>query len=145
MEKEQTETTPAINKSTADEFQLPSWLANGEPIPDELLAKRSFNTQSTYAPLDDDDGDDDYDPYQPSSFYGFSFIDFSNNNEDTWSIRSSNAPSIVNANIREEMKTCVETLNTCLNQFREMNEQFNTNESNEPLDENIVAFVNDLI
>jgi len=44
-------------------------------------------------------------------------------------------------NIRDEMKTCVETLNTCLNQFREMNEQLNLNE----IDENIVNCLNELI
>jgi hypothetical protein len=129
----QTEITPIITKSVTEEFQLPSWLANGEPIPDELLAKRSLVNQSVYRDVDDDD---ELDPYGPSSFYGFSFIDLSGSSEDTWSIRSSNPPSIVNANIREEIKTCVETLNTCLNQFREMNE--------EP-DENVKILLDELI
>ncbi len=96
-----------------------------------------MNTYSTYQPNLDDD-DDDFDPYQPSSFYGFSFIDCSGSSEDTWSIRS----SIINNNIREEMKNCVETLNTCLNQFREMNEQIN---SNEVIDDDVVRCLNELI
>jgi len=133
----QTEIPSIVIKSATDDFQLPSWLANNEPIPDELLAKRSLNTYSTYQPNLDDD-DDDFDPYQPSSFYGFSFIDCSGSSEDTWSIRS----SIINNNIREEMKNCVETLNTCLNQFREMNEQIN---SNEVIDDDVVRCLNELI
>ncbi|UJR16017.1 hypothetical protein I4U23_002931 [Adineta vaga] len=145
----QTEITPIITKSIGDDFQLPAWLANGEPIPDELLAKRSLNFQSTYQHFDhnntdDDDEDNDIDPYQPSSFYGFSFIDLSSA-EDTWSIRSSNAPSIDNAGIRDEIKTCVETLNTCLNQFREMNEQINNQEIEEEIDENVQILLNEMI
>ena len=119
----QSEILPSIVKSNTEEFQLPSWLANGEPIPDELLAKRTFLSQTPHPPSDDDD--DDLDPYQPSSFYGFSFIELSGSSEDTWSIRSSNGPS---TNIRDEIKTCVETLNSCLNHFREMNEQFTQNQ-----------------
>ncbi|CAF3663299.1 unnamed protein product [Adineta steineri] len=143
----QTEILPIITKSITDDFQLPSWLANGEPIPDELLAKRSLNTYSTYRHLDDDDDDDDeIDPYQPSSFYGFSFIDLPGT-EDTWSIRSSNTPSVTNAIIRDEIKTCVDTLNTCLDQFREMNEHLdnNTNEINEEINEDIEILLNELI
>ena len=98
-----------------------------------------MNTYSTYQPLDDDDDDDDeIDPYQPSSFYGFSFIDLSNSSEDTWSVRS----SIVNSNIREEMKNCVEVLNTCLNQFREMNEQIH---SHDDIEENVMICLNEII
>jgi len=47
---------------------------------------------------------------------------------------------MVNTIIREEIKTCVETLNTCLNQFREMNEQIN-----EEIDENVEILLNELI
>ena len=122
-------------------------MANGDPIPDELLAKRSLNTQSTYRPFDDDDDDDDddeIDPYRPSSFYGFSFIDLPGM-EDTWSIRSSNAPSAVNAVISDEIKTCVDTLHTCLNQFREMNEQLNSNEMPVETNEDIEVLLNELI
>lgn len=137
----QTEIPPMISKSTTDEFQLPSWLANNEPIPEELLAKRSLN--NTYSHLDDDDDDEDeIDPYQPSSFYGFSFIDTPNSSEDTWSIRS----SVVNNHIREEMKTCVETLNSCLNQFRQMNEQIQLKqEEEEQIDEDVQICLNELI
>ncbi|CAF1069854.1 unnamed protein product [Adineta ricciae] len=142
----QTEITPAITKSIGDDFQLPAWLANGEPIPDELLAKRSLNTQSTYRHIndDEDDNDDDIDPYQPSSFYGFSFIDLPGS-EDTWSIRSSNAPSIANGVIRDEIKTCVETLNSCLSQFREMNEQMHNHVIEEEVDENVRILLNEMI
>ncbi|CAF4719740.1 unnamed protein product, partial [Rotaria magnacalcarata] len=80
------------------------WLANGEPIPDELLAKRSLNINSTYQNIDDDDDDDDdnIDPYRASSFYGFSFIELSGSSEDSWSVHSSNTVSVVNTNIRDE-------------------------------------------
>lgn len=143
----QTEIPPMITKSTTDEFQLPSWLANNEPIPEELLAKRSLNnTYSTYPHLDDDDDDEDdedeIDPYQPSSFYGFSFIDTPNSSEDTWSIRS----SVVNNYIREEMRDCVETLNSCLNQFRQMNEQIELkHEEEEKIDEDVRTCLNELL
>ncbi|CAF4605719.1 unnamed protein product, partial [Rotaria sp. Silwood2] len=140
----QTEILPIVIKSTTDDFQLPSWLANGEPIPDELLAKRSLNIHSTYPHIDNDD-DDDIDPYQPSSFYGFSFIELSGSSEDSWSIHSSNNLSIVNTNIRDEIKTCVETLNICLNQFRGMNEQLNNKETQEEIDENVKILLNELI
>ncbi|CAF3561776.1 unnamed protein product [Rotaria socialis] len=63
------------------------------------------------------DDDDDIDPYQASSFYGFSFIELSDSSEDSWSVNSSNSVSVVNTNICDEIKTCVETLNTYFNQF----------------------------
>ncbi|CAM4753614.1 unnamed protein product [Rotaria magnacalcarata] len=40
------------------------------------------------------DDDDDIDPYQASSFYGFSFIELSDSSEDSWSVNSSNAVSV---------------------------------------------------
>ncbi|CAF3378729.1 unnamed protein product [Rotaria sp. Silwood1] len=141
----QTEILPMITKSTTVEFQLPSWLANGEPIPDELLAKRSLNIHSTYAHIDNDDGDDDIDPYQPSSFYSFSFIELSGSSEDSWSIHSSNNASIVSTNIRDEIKTCVETLNICLKQFRGMNEQLDNNDLQVQIDENVKILLNEMI
>jgi hypothetical protein len=127
-------------KSTKDSFQLPAWLANNQPIPDELLAKRSIVNHSTYHYEYDDDDDENIDPHQPSSFYALSFIDLSGDNEDTWSINSLNTPNI---HIRDEIKTCVETLHTCLNHFREMNEQ--SNETNEEINENIQNLLNELI
>ncbi|CAF0775029.1 unnamed protein product [Rotaria sordida] len=139
----QTEILPIIIKSTIDDFQLPSWLANGEPIPDELLAKHSLNIHSTYSYIDNDD---DIDLYQPSSYYGFSFIELSSSSEDSWSLHSSNNQSTINTNIRDEIKTCVETLNLCLNQFRDMNEQLNNKEiQEEKIDENIKILLNELI
>ena len=147
----QTEIPPMITKSTTDEFQLPSWLANNEPIPEELLAKHSSSNRNHYYLDDDDDDEDEIDPYQPSSFYGFSFIDTPNSSEDTWSIRS----SIVNNNIREEMKNCVEILNGCLSQFRQMNEQIQTEQAEdeeereteieEKIDEDVVICLNELL
>jgi predicted RNA-binding protein Jag len=119
-------------KLTKDSFQLPSWLANNQPIPDELLAKRSIVNHSTYQ-FEYDDDDDDNDPYQSSSFYAFSFIDFADDNEDTSSINSTNTP---NTYIRDEIKTCVDTIHNCLNHFREMNEE---------IDENIRDLLNELI
>ncbi|CAF1419981.1 unnamed protein product [Rotaria magnacalcarata] len=71
------------------------------------------------------DDDDDIDPYQASSFYGFSFIELSDSSEDSWSVNSSNTVSVVNTNICDEIKTCVETLNTYFNQFRGMNDRLN--------------------
>ena len=119
------------SKSKKDSFQLPSWLANNQPIPEELLAKHSAVNHYEH---DDDDADD----YQhPSAFYAFSFIDFSGDNEDTWSMNSSNTPN--NPHIRDEMKTCVETLHTCLNNIREMNEQKNE------INEDIRNLLNELI
>jgi hypothetical protein len=129
--------TDVIPKSTKESFQLPSWLANNQPIPDELLAKRSVVTYSTYQHESDDD---DIDYYQPSAFYGFSFMNLSVDSEDAYSVHSLNTPSIMNTNIRDEIKTCVDTLHTCLSHFREMNEQ-----STEEIDENIVHLLNDLI
>ncbi|CAM4917867.1 unnamed protein product, partial [Rotaria socialis] len=140
----QTEIPSIITKSTTDEFQLPSWLANGEPIPDELLAKRSLNINSTYQ--NTDDNDDDIDPYQASSFYGFSFIELSGSSEDSWSVHSSNTVSVVNTNIGDEIKTCVETLNTCLNQFRGMNDRLNNNDDVQvEIDEDVTIVLNELI
>lgn len=133
-----------VGKTNSDEFQLPSWLANGEPIPDELLAKRSFATHSNEDNSNDDDDDEDFDPYQPSSFYAFSFIDLSGSSEDTWSVRSAGLPSTTNVNIRDEIKTCVETLNSCLTQFREMNEQFHQNQT-EIIDEDVRKTIDDML
>ncbi|CAF1318272.1 unnamed protein product [Adineta ricciae] len=126
-------------KASNSSFQLPSWLANNQPIPDELLAKRSTIKYHSYFHDDDDDDDDDdeSDDYdRPSSFYAFSFIDFSNEQDDMWSVKSLNTSDNL---LQHEIKTCVETLNTCLDQFREMNEQ--TNE----IDENISNLLNELI
>ncbi|CAF1653681.1 unnamed protein product, partial [Adineta ricciae] len=126
-------------KPSNSSFQLPSWLANNQPIPDELLAKRSTIKYHSYFHDDDDDDDDDdeSDDYdRPSSFYAFSFIDFSNEHDDMWSVKSLNTSDNL---LQHEIRTCVETLNTCLDQFREMNEQ--TNE----IDENISNLLNELI
>lgn len=121
-------------KLKEDSFQLPSWLANNQPIPDELLTKHSVMNHSVYHPEINEEDDNDIDFHQhPSSFYALSFIDFSGDNEDTWSTNSSNAP---NLHIRDEIKTCVETLNNCLNHFREMNERstdINENTDNEEI------------
>ena len=150
----QTDVIPTMRKVTRDEFKLPAWLANGEPIPDELLAKRAFPSHAQHPHSDNDDDDDEdedeMDPYQSSSFYGFSFIELSGSSEDTWSVRSSNTAAILNTNIRDEIKTCVETLHTCLDQFREMNEQYaqtknDESETNEIIDESIVQLMSDLI
>ncbi|CAF1111726.1 unnamed protein product [Rotaria sordida] len=130
-------------KSTSDSFHLPSWLANNQPIPDELLMKHSMTNHRSiyhyeYNNDDDDDDNNNIDYYHhPSAFYAFSFIDFSGDNEDTWSINSSNIP---NPHIRDEIKTCVETINNCLNNFREMNEQ-----TNENINEDIQNLLNELI
>lgn len=142
----QTDLIPSVVKSMNDDFQLPSWLANGEPIPDELLAKRNLNSQTN--PIDDDDDDDDeFDPYQPSSFYGFSFIELSGSSEDTWSVRSSNGTSNVATNIREEIQNCVETLNSCLNHFREMNDEIvqNQNDFDEILQRDVRNVLNEIL
>ena len=135
-----------------EEFQLPSWLANGEPIPDELLAKRSYAASSRAHGIgvdedDDDDDDDPTDSYRPSSFYGFSFIDLSGSSEDTWSVRSSNTPSLVNATIRDEIKTCVDNLHSCLHQFREMNEHFTQTqlEIDLEIDQSVQQLISDLL
>ncbi|CAF3564829.1 unnamed protein product [Rotaria socialis] len=127
-------------KPTEESFQLPSWLANNQPIPEELLTKHStMMNHSTYHYEQTDDDDIDY--YQhPSSFYALSFIDFSGENEDTWSVNSSNTP---NVHIRDEIKTCVETLHSCLSHFREMNEQ--PNEIDENIDDDIKTLVNELL
>lgn len=110
------------SKPTEQPFQLPFWLANNQPIPDELLAKRELTQTSYYDQYrdNDDDDDDDDDFGQPSSFYAFSFIDLPGDQEDTWSLQSF---ATSNNRIRDEIKTCVATLHSCLNQFREMNEQ----------------------
>ncbi|CAF2691543.1 unnamed protein product [Rotaria sp. Silwood2] len=100
-------------KSTNESFQLPSWLVNNQPIPDELLVKHSMANRSIYHHEYNNNDDDNIDYYHhPSAFYAFSFIDISGDNEDTWSINSSNTP---NTHIRDEIKTCVETLHNCLN------------------------------
>ncbi|CAF2092492.1 unnamed protein product [Rotaria magnacalcarata] len=127
-------------KPTEESFQLPSWLANNQPIPEELLTKHStMMNHSTYHYEQTDDDDIDY--YQhPSSFYALSFIDFSVENEDTLSVNSSNTP---NVHIRDEIKTCVETLHSCLSHFREMNEQ--STEIDENIDDDIKNLVNDLL
>lgn len=125
----QTDLIPSVTKLNTDDFQLPSWLANGEPIPEELLAKRLCNSQTTHRTGDEDEEDEEFDPYKPSSFYGFSFVDLSGSSEDTWSVRSSNGPSLIATAIRDEIKTCVETLNSCLNHFRQMNEEFEQNQN----------------
>lgn len=134
--------TDLRTKVTKETFQLPSWLANNQPIPDEILAKRSNLDHSTYHfDFDDEDSDDDTHPRpNPSAFYAFSFIDFSNDNEDAWSTNSVTAP---NSFLGNEIKTCVETLHTCLNQFRQMNEQ--PQETSEPIDPSIENLLNDLI
>ena len=130
-------------KPIKDTFQLPSWLANNQPIPDELLAKRSFSTHSTYQYLDEDDETNEQ---QPSSFYAFSFIDPPHGqNEDTWSNHSSSAGSLLNTEIRDEIKNCVETLHSCLDQFREMNGEIDHHASEEPIDEEIATLLNNLI
>ena len=130
-------------KPIKDTFQLPSWLANNQPIPDELLAKRSFSTHSTYQYLDEDDETNEQ---QPSSFYAFSFIDPPHDrNEDTWSNHSSSAGSLLNTEIRDEIKTCVETLHSCLDQFREMNGEIDHHASEEPIDDEIATLLNELI
>lgn len=103
-------------------------MVNNQPIPDEVLARRSTVTH-------DDDDDDIYD--NPTAFYAFSFIDNPNEPEDTWSIQSSLNTS--NHHIRDDIKTCVETLNTCLNDIREMHEQPNE------IDETIHNLLNELI
>ena len=127
-------------KPIRDTFQLPSWLANNQPIPDELLAKRSFTTHSTYHYLDDDD---EISEQQPSSFYAFSFIDLPDGqNEDAWSNHSSSAGSLSHTKIRDEIKTCVETLHTCLDQFREMNGELDGHHVNE---EEIGSLLSELI
>ncbi|CAF2512307.1 unnamed protein product [Rotaria sp. Silwood2] len=128
-------------KSTNESFQLPSWLVNNQPIPDELLVKHSMANRSIYHHEYNNNDDDNIDYYHhPSAFYAFSFIDISGDNEDTWSINSSNTP---NTHIRDEIKTCVETLHNCLSHFREMNEQ--SNEITENIDENIKNILNELI
>ncbi|CAF0915175.1 unnamed protein product [Rotaria sp. Silwood1] len=133
--------TEPRTKLTSESFQLPSWLVNNQPIPDELLMKHSMTNRSIYHHEYYNNDDDDIDYYHhPSAFYAFSFIDFSGDNEDTWSINSSNTP---NNHIRDEIKTCVETLHNCLNNFREMNEQ--SNEINENIDDNIKNLLNELI
>ena len=53
-----------------------------------------------------------------------------------WSVKSLNTSDNL---LQHEIKTCVATLNTCLDQFREMNEQ--TSE----IDENISSLLNELI
>ena len=126
----------------SEEFQLPSWLANGEPIPDELLAKRSYTSHGIGVDEDDDE-DEVTDAYHPSSFYGFSFIDLSGSSEDTWSVRSSNTPSLVNGTIRDEIKTCVDTLHSCLHQFREMNEQFSQEQVE--IEQSVQQLISDLL
>ena len=115
-------------------FQLPAWLANNQPIPEELLAKRSNMNHSTYRFEYDDD--DDLDSYQPSSFYGFSFIDLAGDTDDTGSIQSSN---MVSTSIRDDIKTCVDSIHHCLNDIRAMNE------SSEPVDESIEQLLHELI
>ena len=124
-------------------FQLPSWLVNGEPIPEELLAKRSSHSIYQYVNNDDDDDDDDI--YKPSSFYEFSFIELSGSSEDTWSTHSSNVLPTTNKTIRDEIKTYVDTLNTCLNQFRDMNEEINNDNQHEEIDDNVQMLLNELI
>ena len=123
-----------ISKSPKNPFQLPSWLANNQPIPDELLAKYSGIKHSSNHYDDDEDDVDHY--HHPSLFYAFSFIDFPGDNDDTLSIQSSNTPNI---HIRDEIKTCVETLDTCLNHFRKMNEQSDT------INDDIANLLNELI
>lgn len=103
-----------------------------------------MNSSYQYVAHNSDD-DDDIDPYQPSSFYGFSFVELSGSSEDSWSLNSSNTVSIVNTNIRDEIKTCVETLNTCLNQVRGMNEQLNNNEIENEINEDVKNLLNELI
>ncbi|CAF1145980.1 unnamed protein product [Adineta steineri] len=123
-----------VQKTIENSFQLPSWLANNQPIPDELLAKHSTVNHSTYNNINEEDDDDDYD--RPSAFYAFSFINSPGDHEDAWSIQSLNTS---NNHIRDEIQTCVDTLHTCLNHFREMNEQKND------IDENVTNLLNDLI
>jgi hypothetical protein len=80
-------------------FHLPEWLANNQPIPDEVLAQRSLLVRSTY-PFTNDDNEcvDQW----PSSFYAFSFVDlFDKNIDDTWSTYSSTIEST-----HENDRTC---------------------------------------
>ncbi|CAF1634725.1 unnamed protein product [Rotaria magnacalcarata] len=59
------------------------------------------------------DDDDDIDPYQASSFYGFSFIELSDSSEDSWSVNSSNAVSVIeNVSDKEENNQCSNDLST---------------------------------
>ena len=108
---------------TAESFKLPAWLANNQPIPDELLAQRPLAGQSSCPRAHSDEHDDEEATrYHPSSFYAFSFIDLSGSGEDTWSVHSSDGTSPATAQIGDEIKSCVETLHTCLTQIRQMNE-----------------------
>ena len=111
-------------RSATESFQLPAWLANNQPIPDELLAQRPLAGQSVCPRVHSDEHvDDEATRYQPSSFYAFSFIDLSGSGEDAWSVHSADGTSPVTAQIGDEIKSCVETLQTCLTQVRQMNEQ----------------------
>ncbi|CAF4289700.1 unnamed protein product [Rotaria magnacalcarata] len=59
------------------------------------------------------DDDDDIDPYQASSFYGFSFIELSDSSEDSWSVNSSNTVSVIeNVSDKEENNQCSNDLST---------------------------------
>ena len=90
---------------------------------------------STYQ-FEYDDDEEENDPRQSSSFYAFSFIDFADDNEDTWSINSTTTP---NTHIRDEMKTCVDTIHNCLNDFRAMNEH------SAEIDEAVRPLLNELL
>jgi len=135
-------------KSTQNSFQLPAWLANNQPIPDEILAKHSsVNNHSMYQFdfNDDDDDDDDCDENtnrtHPSSFYAFSFIDLSTENDDAWSINSVNTPNTL---IGDQIKSCVESIHNCLSQIRQMNEQ-SQDIDEQIIDPSIADLVNHII
>ena len=100
-----------------DTFQLPSWLVNNQPVPDELLAKYSLNKSATENQFEDEFNDEQRHAY---SFYSFSFIDWpENKDEDIWSTHSLSIPDV---QIQTEIGTCVETIHDCLDQFRQMND-----------------------
>ncbi|CAF1635206.1 unnamed protein product, partial [Didymodactylos carnosus] len=82
-----------------NEFQLPSWLANGEPVPDDLLKKyvhknseHSYHQNHQKQHIYDTEENEDDDEYY-NNYYSFSYVGDLSNSDDTSSTKSSIAPS----------------------------------------------------
>ncbi|CAF0774051.1 unnamed protein product [Didymodactylos carnosus] len=145
-----------------NEFQLPSWLANGEPVPDDLLKKyvhknseHSYHQNHQKQHIYDTEENEDDDEYY-NNYYSFSYVGDLSNSDDTSSTKSSIAPS--NIYLSDSIRTCVDTLNGCLNTFVTMNEHFSSSINNfseskilsdelsESVDENIIrTLLNELL
>lgn len=127
IHEEGLELNPTI-KSNNEKFELPTWLVQNEPIPDELLAK--YSTRNRRESFQEDQK-------RNHSFYSFSFIDWpEKSSNDIWSTNSSideldKSPTC----FQEQIQQCVERLEDCLTEFREINEPNELEKFDETFDE----------